>query len=251
MADTRRLPSMVDALEYIKKCDVPIDFILDVGILTCTYPLMQCFPSKKQFLVEPVRSFFPKIREIYDERKIDYTLVQCAAGSENDTLVLCEYGLDGGHVPTHSRIFKSPGEAPTANLIACVDIEVRKVDVIVRDVVAKEGSLPPTSSFLLKIDVDGTEEEILEGAREVLGRCSVVVLEVPIVKLLGRIQFLDQLGYQCTDIVEPCYYKGALSQVDCVFVRKDIYARLGVDPWSKGGSVDFSQWYEGRYVFAS
>jgi FkbM family methyltransferase len=247
MSEAKRLPSMVAALEYIKECGVPIEYIVDVGILTSTYPLMHCFPTLKHLLVEPVRSFYPGIEEIYKKHNIDHTLMKCAAGARDSTLVLCEYAKDGGHKITHSKIFNSPSEAITTNLLACLDIEVRTVESLLREA-AEQGLVKADAPFLLKLDVDGTEEDIIEGAKGVLDRCSVVVLEVPIVKLLGRVQLLDSLGFTCVDIVDPCYYKRAMSQVDCIFVRKDLHRKHGVDPWSKGGPVEFSQWYEGAYV---
>lgn len=247
MNTAKRLPSMIEGLEYLKRCNVPIGFIVDVGILTCTYPLIHCFPHKKHLLIEPVRSFHSEIHRIYTEARIDYKLLGCGAGRENGLRVLCEYARKGGRKVTHSRIFMSAQQAPVTDLVGCVDVEVQRIDSIL-DSYRVENGICNTDFFLLKLDVDGAEEEVVAGAGAVLNRCSVVVLEVPIAKIAGRITLLDQIGFQCVDIVDPCYYKGGLSQVDCIFVKKDLIRPYHIDPWANTTSIDFDQWYEGRYT---
>ncbi len=251
MQSAQRLPSMIQGLEYLKGCNVPVDFIIDVGILTCTYPLIHCFPDRKHILVEPVRSFHTNIESIYKSKNIDHLLLKCAAGKSNEKLVLCEYGKRGGTEVTHSRLFDVNADIPNEDLISKLIIDTKRVDTLLEMHKTECCASNDKYDFLLKIDVDGTEEDILEGSRNCLGQCSVIVLEIPIVKLLGRVSLLDQLGYQIVDIVDPCYYKGCLSQVDCIFVRKDLMRVHQVDPWQRSSSIDFSAWYEGRYIYAT
>ncbi len=242
---------MVHGLEYLKNCNVPIDFIIDVGILTCTYPLIHCFPYLKHILIEPVRSFHANIESIYNSKNINHLLIKCAAGKSNEKLILCEYGKKGGTEVTHSRIFDMEANIPTDDLISKIVIDTKRVDTLLE---MHQSECSPTKEkyeFLLKIDVDGTEEDILDGSQGSLDKCSVIVLEIPIVKLLGRVSLLDQLGFQVVDIVDPCYYKGCLSQVDCIFVRKELIRIHKVDPWLSSSNIDFSAWYEGRYIYAT
>lgn len=252
MEEIKRLPSMIDGLSYIRRCGVPVDFVIDVGILSCTYPLIKVFPDKKHVLVEPVRSFHKNIESIYRDNGIDYMLCDFAAGSVNGNLVLCEYGKKSGeNVITHSSIYRSIVDAPTVNLLSSVSIEVRRIDSLVSSVVSEIGLVGSDYFYLLKIDVDGSEEEIIEGALGALDRCSIVVLEVPITKLLGRVSLMEGVGFKCVDLVDPCYYKGALSQVDCIFVKNSLVRLFAVDPWLVSSTIDFDKWYEGRYTHVS
>lgn len=250
MDSPKRLPSMVAGLDYLKSCGVPVDFILDVGVFTCTYPLISCFSDKKHYLIEPVRSFHANIAKIYTTNKIDFELIECAAGDSEDIRYLCEYAKSGGESITHSRIFASLADAPTQDLVNQTQVVTHRVDGLVNRIVAARNIDSASYNLLLKIDVDGNEEEVIAGAVDVMDRCSVVVIEAPISKLLKRSMMLEELGFQLVDIVDPCYYKGALSQVDCIFVRKNLIRVCKVDPWLVSSRIDFDHWYAGSYVNA-
>lgn len=223
--------------------------MLDVGILAGTYPLMQCFADLLHILVEPVRLHYDNIRNVYSSRNIKFRLFECAASDHDGTVVLCEYATKGGDEITHSQIVPNLSMASTKYLYRTADVAVRRVESIVKEC-QDDGTVSPTSQFLLKIDVDGIEEQIIAGAQQSLNLCSVVVLEVPIRKINGRLALLESLGFELVDIVDPCYYHGALSQVDCIFVKSALVNQFGVDPWRTHESIDFGQWYEGRYALA-
>ena len=81
--------------------------------------------------------------------------------------------------------------------------------------------------YLLKIDVDGHELEILRGAQRSLRDASIVIVEASLAnrrcpELMERLELLLQSGFYLFDIVDPAYYAKLLHQVDLVFVRGDI-----------------------------
>ena len=99
----------------------------------------------------------------------------------------------------------------------------------------------PPAPFLLKIDVDGAEEMILEGAQEALKKCSVLVLECPRKRVAERIQLLNTAGFELLDIVDFCYYDGYLWQLDLVFINPRFAPPDYVDVLKDGFSID--KWY--------
>jgi FkbM family methyltransferase len=100
------------------------------------------------------------------------------------------------------------------------------VDVITLLEAADEYS--PSESFMLKMDVQGFEREVLRGAAECLQRCPIIFTEVSLQPLYdGEPLFTElaasiiQLGYRCVGI-RPGYYDGQnreIIQADATFVR--------------------------------
>ncbi len=56
--------------------------------------------------------------------------------------------------------------------------------------------------YMIKLDVDGIEELIIEGGNQIVKNASYVVLEASVVRgnVLGRLQLLDSLGFRLFDI---------------------------------------------------
>jgi len=80
-----------------------------------------------------------------------------------------------------------------------------------------------TEPFLLKVDVDGHELSVLQGAKSVLPRCTVVIAEAAHEALVDLVSFLKAAGFRLFDLVEPCYYDDSFWQCDLVMVREDVW----------------------------
>ncbi len=63
---------------------------------------------------------------------------------------------------------------------------------------------------MVKLDVDGIEELIIEGGNQIVKNASYVVLEASVVRgnVLGRLQLLDSLGFR---LLSEQYFKKALN----------------------------------------
>jgi hypothetical protein len=99
--------------------------------------------------------------------------------------------------------------------------------VRVDDLVAEHGLAGP---FVVKVDVEGAELQVLEGARATLEQTELVLLEVSFFRLVpGGAELADVVawmrdaGFSAYDIysghLRPL--DGALAQVDIAFVRTD------------------------------
>jgi FkbM family methyltransferase len=83
---------------------------------------------------------------------------------------------------------------------------------------------------LVKIDTQGSELDILEGAREVLMHCSVVILECPIVKynqgapdIQKYLDFMFQKNFVPVAVVEIHVLREVFVQIDIAFLSKKVF----------------------------
>jgi hypothetical protein len=103
--------------------------------------------------------------------------------------------------------------------------ESREIDVTTVDALFED--LQIEGPVLLKIDVDGIEIKVLQGAKSVLRHDCVVVIEAAMAEANPRfnriVEYLSSYGYEVYDIVDPLYRQSDwhLWQVDLIFVKKD------------------------------
>ncbi|MCR9222563.1 MAG: FkbM family methyltransferase [Hyphomonas sp.] len=206
----KRHPVKIDAFKKIKDLKIPVGSIIDVGVLNGTEELMQAYPGKHHILVEPVSEFFPAIRKKYDEAGLDYTLIEAAASNKDGTTRLRTVSVNQGKSITHARMVNFDGQGDEFR-----DVRSRTVASIV-----SSGEF--VGPFLLKVDVDGAEEMVMQGAERVLHQCSVVCIEVGAQNFFDRIDLLLKHGFVLFDIVDLCYFDNRLAQFDFIFVNKNM-----------------------------
>ncbi len=159
--------------------------ILDVGILMRTKSLLEEFPDTKQYLFEPMSEWYDAIHKNYANH--DYELIE-AACSDNDgeAEFVSMHKLEGLGRPSHGQLVR-PGINPKVENTVN-DVKTMRLDTFV----AERGLSGP---FLLKIDVDGLEINVMRGAKETLESCDVVSIEVARHSLPGRVAFLAERGF--------------------------------------------------------
>lgn len=238
MADHERIPTMADSLSWLRGGGIDIGTVLDVGILKGTPALMKVYADKQQLLFEPVDLHFDDIRKNYAH--LDYVLHHVALSSSDGEAYVIGRSVDNGSNVTHAHIADAPMD-DDPRVLSCTRVRKARLDTLLAE-------CAPAPPFLLKLDVDGHEEEILKGASRTLASTAVVVIEAPLTakplpQILTRMQCLIDLGFRLFDIVDLAYYRGTLSQVDMVFVRADIYdSNDRLVPWQKT-SFDRAKWY--------
>ncbi len=119
-------------------------------------------------------------------------------------------------LPTHSEA------APESSYVSVESVSVRRLDDIC--------TLAPGDRVLVKIDVQGFERQVMEGARHVLANSRAVISEISLVPLYeGQVlakEIWDLLAMQgfVPWSLEPCFRHpetGRLLQLDGTFVRGD------------------------------
>lgn len=99
------------------------------------------------------------------------------------------------------------------------------------DITSKKENLPFPD--LLKIDTQGSELDILKGAKETIKNCLLIYLECPIIdynknspSLTEYINYLNLIGYIPTDICEVHRIDEVLIQIDILFIKKSEFNKI-------------------------
>lgn len=192
---------------------VPFSCVVDVGVNACTSELIQCFREKKHYLFEPVKLYFDTIKKNYAD--IDYELFSTALAEKNSETYLVLTSLHKNGVVTHSKIATESVAVDGAKIVACEKIEARRFcDLEISQTIAP--------NFLLKVDVDGQDLNVIKGFGEKLHAASVIIIECTYTTALERMAYIQARGFQLYDIVDLVYYGPSLYQFDLVFIRADL-----------------------------
>jgi FkbM family methyltransferase len=220
-----RFPSKSDCLNFFIRSGLEPETIIDVGVHTGTQELMAAFPKVHHLLIEPEAAHAESIARNYAE--IPHTFIPAAASDRDGEANLTAEHRGGEAAVTHSRLLNDNSGSP---------VRLARLDTLV----AEAGCKGP---YLLKIDTDGHEMEVLAGAQETLKRSAIVVIEAPLHSISQRCSALEAAGLRLFDIVDLAYYFDTLAQVDLVFINPDIFNRPGFQPW-QNYEFSASRWHQ-------
>jgi FkbM family methyltransferase len=205
--------SMRGALRQLSSLGFAPRTVIDVGVAYETRELYAEFQNSSILLIEPLTEFEPFLRRICETYKAQYVLA--AAGMAAGTAMLNVHPDRFGS----SLLKKVEG--------AEVDGVPRQVPVVTIDEVCAEKKL--VGPYLIKVDVQGAELQVLAGARRTLEESEAVILETTLFgTLVGGPQLHDvivkmkEYGFVVYDIYGLAYrpLDQALLQADIVFVRE-------------------------------
>jgi FkbM family methyltransferase len=189
------------------------DTIIDVGVAAGTPELYAAFPDARLVLVEPLEEWRGHLEQLAERRRTE--VVIAAAGRERG-----ERSMTVHRVPALSTMMgHRPGDPSNS--------ASRVVPVLPLDDAVQE--LGVSGPVVLKVDVEGAEIEVLEGATNLLSTCELVLLEVSFVELIdGAPLFADVVGwmYKHGFLVADLYnghnrpLDGALAQMDVAFLPR-------------------------------
>ena len=184
--------------------------VIDVGVADGTFELYSSFPRARHLLVEPMAEFEDALRYIRDRYGAEYVLA-LAADEPGEAAVRIDTDLHG------------------VSLLNPVEPDANRTVPVVRldDLVAERGLLGP---YLVKVDVQGAELQVLGGARRILENAEVVVLETALFRFKDGapdfadvFDFMRERGFALYDVfsghTRPL--DGALAQIDVAFVYEN------------------------------
>lgn len=170
--------------------------VIDVGVSQGTSVLYEAFPDAYHVLIEPRAECEPRLREILRGVRGEYHL--CAAGRREETREL--------HVEPR-RPGRSSFLERTALTATGDPLQPRQVPVTTLDALRTSGRLQPP--YLLKLDTEGFELEVLAGADELLRDTGLLIAEVSVApRFTGGYRFADfvteaaRLGFSLCEVLE-------------------------------------------------
>jgi FkbM family methyltransferase len=205
--------SMRGALHQLSSLGFKPATVIDAGVATQTLELYEAFPSASILLIEPLAEFEPFLQKICAAYKAQYVLAAAGQSPGSATFHV--------HADKVSSSLLHEVEGPS------VDGTPRTVPVVSIDQQCAEKNLP--GPYLIKLDVQGAELQVLSGASRTLQHTEVVMLEGTLFatmiggpQLHDLILYMKGLGFVLYDLY-PILYRpldGALAQVDLLFVRE-------------------------------
>jgi len=187
--------------------------VIDVGAAygDWTRACRAVFPSATFLLVEPLEEFAPFLRRVAADLPGVSWVAAAAAREAGSEQLRVHPDLVGSSLLTEAQ--------------ESADVEARPVRAATVDALVREHDLSPP--FLLKVDVQGNELEVLAGATQTLAEASLVILEVSFFPFLVGgpqfdevVAFMRAAGFMTYDVFELSYrpLDGALAQADVMFV---------------------------------
>lgn len=205
--------TMTEFLEHVTRFGFRPQTVIDVGVGYGSFSLYKTFPSASHLLVEPLEEFESALQEISRDHKAQFVLA--AAGAKPGTIV----------INVHPDLLGSSILKETEGSHA--DGTPRQVPVVALDHLCKERNL--RGPYLIKVDVQGAEIDVLDGAKEILQRTELIILEVSLFQfhldapqLYDVLSYMKKHGFVVYDIFGGINrpFDGALAQVNIAFVKE-------------------------------
>lgn len=216
----------------ILKTDSPMRS-LDIGL----QKLAQVIPPPTHVIDAGVDYGSPELYAQFPATKHKYILAE-ADPANVDRLKKIEQSL--GHGARSANVFCGPEEGSVTLYVSDnhaystayksenrsdykpVQVPVKTLDSIVKS------EIDSGASFLLKIDVEGAEMDVLRGATETLKHCVAIVTELSVsrkyeggAELGDVVSYLHEQVFSVYDLCSGFDRAGKLYQLDAIFVRTD------------------------------
>lgn len=199
------------ALARLKKAGIPIKQVVDVGVNKKTIELIAAFPELKHWLFEIDPGYNEDIAKEY--QSIDYSLFNIGLSDLHQSIYRVSFSIHKNGIRTHTRLADNPVKVDGQEIIECERIEIQRFDSLEVNIGA---------NFILKIDVDGKDINVLRGFGKHLSAASVIIVEATANKIEALLGLARDQGFALMDIVDRIYYGNSLYQVDLIFVRRDL-----------------------------
>lgn len=192
--------------------------VIDVGAAfgIFTTECHKIFPDVHYVLVEPIEEYLPVLSKVVDSLPHATNVIAVVAAEDGRVFLNVHHDLVG------SSLYREVEEGTD------IDGVRREVRAVTLDRLVGERNSPPP--YLIKIDVQGAELDVLAGAQKTLAGTEYVLLEVSLFHFFHQgpefydvVVYMKSKGFVPYDIYGMQYrpLDGALSQIDIAFVKED------------------------------
>ena len=203
-----------------------IDLVFDVGANIGQYAklLRELGYSGRIVSFEPLSSAYSQLKAVSEKDPLWEIAPQAAIGNQEGeiTINIAGNSYSSSALPMLDAHLES---APESAYSGSETVKLSRLDIIAKDYIKSE-----TKSIFLKIDVQGLEKQVLEGATAILPSIKGIKLELSLVPLYkGQVLFkemidiIEKLGYELYGI-EPGFTAektGRMLQMDGIFFKPD------------------------------
>jgi FkbM family methyltransferase len=204
-----------DSFMLLKQLGCRPETVMDIGVASGTKELYETYSDATFLLIEPLIACEPYLKSILKQYKGYYKVA--AAGSKKGTVIFNVHDdqLSGSSLLKETMGSEADGHEITIPMVTIDDmIEEKKLK----------------GPYLIKVDVQGAELEVLNGAKITLQQTLAVALEVSLFEfmkgapqLADVIIYMKEIGFVAWDILigwnRPL--DNALGQIDIVFVQEN------------------------------
>ncbi|HEY9610730.1 FkbM family methyltransferase [Allocoleopsis sp.] len=193
--------------------------IIDVGAASGTPALYEVFPEARHILIEPLEEYIPHLNSLVDKLEQAEYIIAAATPQPGNLVINVHPDLVG------SSFYKEEEDSDVNGI-------ERTIPGMTLDNICSERGIE--GPYLIKIDTQGYELEVLKGAQTVLKDTELVILEVSFFEffkdgpqIYDCMTFMKEQGFVAYDIFDLQYrlLDGAMSQVDIAFVREQSQLR--------------------------
>lgn len=208
-----------------------IDLVLDVGANRGDYgkQLRDCGYRGRLISFEPLSAPYALLADRSSEDP-SWDCRQLALGRQTATSTIHVAANDGASSSLLDMSVELRAIDETVRYVGSEAVEVRSLDAVAAEFAR------PDDRVWLKIDVQGYELEVLDGAADTLASVHGLEIEMSLIALYDgqpllheMLEVIGALGFELVD-VEPAYRdprSGRVLQVDGIALRKDRSAPLG------------------------
>jgi FkbM family methyltransferase len=166
--------------------------LVDVGVAGGTVNLYEAFPDAHHVLIEPLEEYRADIAKLVETYGAEH--IETALGKEEGTAVI--------------HVHRERGQSSLMTKIkAEADVDLREVPITTLDKLVQERGW--TAPFGLKLDVEGYERFVIQGATSMLAETQFVIAELPISPRFeddwttGQfIELMRSHGFEVADILD-------------------------------------------------
>ncbi len=202
-----------------------IDLVLDIGANIGQYAqkIREAGYSGRIVSFEPLSTAYSKLQKISHKDSLWEIAPRMALGSAEGEIKI-NIAANSYSSSVLDILDSHLKAAPTSVYISSEQVKVNRLDCVIPNYIKNE-----TNSIFMKIDVQGFEKQVLEGATGILSQVNGVQLELSLTPLYkdqllfkDMLMLMEELGYELYAVV-PGFTNletGRLLQMDGIFFKK-------------------------------